>query len=419
MTWPIGMGARLSRRLPPAAERLHHLSSRGEVTRQRRATIVPGPRRSAARRARSATRRSRELARRHRAACAARRIRSTTTRSSPAGRRRCSSARAINNFGVEPLLDVFVELRAAAAAARRRRARRRAGRDERSPASCSRSRRTWIRSTATASRSCASARARSRRHEGAARAHRQGDEARQRADVHGVAIASTSMSAYRRRHHRPAQPRHDLDRRQLHARARRSRSPASRTSRRSCSGARVLRDPLKLKQLQKGLAQLCEEGATQVFRAAARQRSDPGRGRCRCSSRSSRYRLSDEYGVDCAFETVGIVAARWVRWRRCGAARRIPREARDERREGSFRRARVLGAEHVSLHADRRTLAEDSVFRDARARDRGVSVGSRSNARAPRPLRASGPELRDPRLELRERRAIRRPAHSARADRRR
>jgi peptide chain release factor 3 len=28
----------------------------------------------------------------------------------------------------------------------------------------------------------------------------------------------------------------------------------------------VLRDPLKMKQLQKGLAQLCEEGATQLFR---------------------------------------------------------------------------------------------------------------------------------------------------------
>ena len=30
----------------------------------------------------------------------------------------------------------------------------------------------------------------------------------------------------------------------------------------------MLRDPLKLKALQKGLAQLCEEGATQLFRPA-------------------------------------------------------------------------------------------------------------------------------------------------------
>ena len=43
-------------------------------------------------------------------------------------------------------------------------------------------------------------------------------------------------------------------------------SRASRALRRSCSAARVLRDPLKLKALQKGLAQLCEEGATQLFR---------------------------------------------------------------------------------------------------------------------------------------------------------
>ena len=52
--------------------------------------------------------------------------------------------------------------RAAAAAARGARARRRTRRTRRSPASCSRSRRTWIRSIATASRSCASARAASR-----------------------------------------------------------------------------------------------------------------------------------------------------------------------------------------------------------------------------------------------------------------
>ena len=70
---------------------------------------------------------------------------------------------AMTNCGLEPLLEHFVEL------APRARARARppsgaldARRSPTSPASSSRSRRTWIRSTATASPSCASARAASR-----------------------------------------------------------------------------------------------------------------------------------------------------------------------------------------------------------------------------------------------------------------
>jgi peptide chain release factor 3 len=65
---------------------------------------------------------------------------------------------AINNFGVQSLLDALCEL-----SPRRWRARPKAApwspRRPSSPASCSRSRRTWTRVTATASRSCASARA--------------------------------------------------------------------------------------------------------------------------------------------------------------------------------------------------------------------------------------------------------------------
>ena len=37
----------------------------------------------------------------------------------------------------------------------------------------------------------------------------------------------------------------------------------------------VLKDPLKMKALAKGLGQLCEEGATQLFRPRAQQRADP------------------------------------------------------------------------------------------------------------------------------------------------
>ena len=41
----------------------------------------------------------------------------------------------------------------------------------------------------------------------------------------------------------------------------------------------VLKDPLRMKALQKGLAQLCEEGATQLFQTGAKQRSDTRCGR--------------------------------------------------------------------------------------------------------------------------------------------
>ena len=41
----------------------------------------------------------------------------------------------------------------------------------------------------------------------------------------------------------------------------------------------VLKDPLRLKALQKGLAQLCEEGATQLFKPKPEQRPHPWRRR--------------------------------------------------------------------------------------------------------------------------------------------
>ncbi|MEZ5443392.1 MAG: peptide chain release factor 3 [Lysobacterales bacterium] len=73
-----------------------------------------------------------------------------------------------------------------------------------------------------------------------------------------------------------------------------------------------LRDPLKLKQLQKGLIQLCEEGATQVFKPIMGNDLILGAvGTLQFDVVA--YRLKDEYGVDCSFETVGIQAARWAR----------------------------------------------------------------------------------------------------------
>jgi peptide chain release factor 3 len=74
----------------------------------------------------------------------------------------------------------------------------------------------------------------------------------------------------------------------------------------------VLRDPLKLKALQKGLAQLCEEGATQLFKPMASNDLIIGAvGPLQFDVAS--FRLRDEYGVDCTFEAVNVTTARWVR----------------------------------------------------------------------------------------------------------
>ncbi|HVI58217.1 MAG TPA: peptide chain release factor 3 [Luteimonas sp.] len=73
-----------------------------------------------------------------------------------------------------------------------------------------------------------------------------------------------------------------------------------------------LRDPLKLKQLQKGLAQLSEEGATQFFRPL--MSNDLVLGAVGVLQFDVvAYRLKDEYGVDAAFEPVQVATARWIK----------------------------------------------------------------------------------------------------------
>ncbi|MEO7149241.1 MAG: peptide chain release factor 3 [Rhodanobacteraceae bacterium] len=72
-----------------------------------------------------------------------------------------------------------------------------------------------------------------------------------------------------------------------------------------------LRDPLKMKALQKGLAQLSEEGATQFFRPLLSNDLILGAIGV-LQFEVAAYRLRDEYGVDCAFENIGVVTARWI-----------------------------------------------------------------------------------------------------------
>jgi len=72
-----------------------------------------------------------------------------------------------------------------------------------------------------------------------------------------------------------------------------------------------LRDPLRAKALQKGLQQLCEEGATQLFKPL--DSNDYILGAVGILQFDVvAYRLKAEYSVDCTFEPVTISTARWV-----------------------------------------------------------------------------------------------------------
>ncbi len=73
----------------------------------------------------------------------------------------------------------------------------------------------------------------------------------------------------------------------------------------------VLKDPLRLKALQKGLAQLCEEGATQLFRPLRNNDLILGAvGPLQFDVVA--HRLRHEYKVECQFEAVEVATARWV-----------------------------------------------------------------------------------------------------------
>ncbi|NOX69619.1 MAG: peptide chain release factor 3 [Gammaproteobacteria bacterium] len=73
----------------------------------------------------------------------------------------------------------------------------------------------------------------------------------------------------------------------------------------------ILKDPLRLKALQKGLTQLCEEGATQLFKPMRNNDLILGAvGPLQFDVVA--HRLRDEYKVECQFESISVATARWV-----------------------------------------------------------------------------------------------------------
>ncbi len=133
-----------------------------------------------------------------------------------------------------------------------------------------------------------------------------------------------------------------------------------------------LRDPLKLKQLQKGLAQLSEEGATQFFRPI--MSNDLILGAVGVLQFDvAAYRLKDEYGVEATFEPVSIVTARWVT---CGNEKKL-----EEFREKNATNLALDAAGHLVYLAPTRVnlqLAQERApdVRFAATRETAYSQGS-------------------------------------------
>lgn len=72
-----------------------------------------------------------------------------------------------------------------------------------------------------------------------------------------------------------------------------------------------LKDPLRMKALQKGLQELCEEGASQLFRPLNNNDLIVGAvGILQFDVVA--HRLKNEYNVECAFENVNVATARWI-----------------------------------------------------------------------------------------------------------
>jgi peptide chain release factor 3 len=75
----------------------------------------------------------------------------------------------------------------------------------------------------------------------------------------------------------------------------------------------VIKDPMKRKQLQKGLEQLSEEGVVQIYRQRGMGDKDPVLGAVGALQfEVLQHRLQGEYGVDTKIEKLPFIHARWV-----------------------------------------------------------------------------------------------------------
>jgi peptide chain release factor 3 len=106
-----------------------------------------------------------------------------------------------------------------------------------------------------------------------------------------------------------------------------------------------LTDPMKSKQLQKGLQQLSEEGSTQVFAPITSTDLIVGAvGQLQFDVVS--YRLKDEYKVEAIYESVNVYTARWIT---CDDARKL-----EEFRKKAAEHLSIDGGGHLTYLAPTR-----------------------------------------------------------------
>lgn len=91
----------------------------------------------------------------------------------------------------------------------------------------------------------------------------------------------------------------------------------------------VLKDPMKSKQLQKGLQQLSEEGATQVFMPQINNDLILGAVGV-LQFEVVAHRLLEEYKVQCSFEPISIATVRWVHCDNKVAFEKFKKKAHDQ-----------------------------------------------------------------------------------------
>lgn len=90
----------------------------------------------------------------------------------------------------------------------------------------------------------------------------------------------------------------------------------------------VLKDPLKMKQLQKGLQQLSEEGSVQVFFPTRNNDIVVGAVGV-LQFEVVAFRLKDEYKVEAVYEPVNIYTARWLEFNDAKVESEFKRKAQD------------------------------------------------------------------------------------------
>ena len=126
----------------------------------------------------------------------------------------------------------------------------------------------------------------------------------------------------------------------------------------------VLRDPLRLKALQKGLAQLCEEGATQLFKPLRNNDLILGAvGPLQFDVVA--HRLRDEYKVECQFEAINVATARWVECENAAMLAEFERKAHDNLALDHGERLVYIAPTRVNLNLTEERWP-DIVFRKTR-----------------------------------------------------